>query len=135
MANPQRPQIPPGVLEALKAGNKVEAIRLMREGTKLGLAEAKALVEMLDKVKGVAGPAQAIANVLQGKAMAAAQSRPAVSKPDGPVRMHAHPQAHLNLPLRRPGLSPGEVPRDGSGAWGIVVLVAIGLAIAYAFVR
>ena len=48
MANAQRPQIPPGVLEALKAGNKIEAIRLMREGTKLGLAEAKALVEMLD---------------------------------------------------------------------------------------
>jgi hypothetical protein len=132
MANPQRPQIPPGVLEALKQGNKIEAIRLLREGTKMGLAESKAMVEMLDKMKGVAGTAQAIANVLQGKASAAA-ARPAASQPVAPVRMHAHPQA--NLPLRRPGLSPGEVPRESSGAWGIVALVAIGLALAYGFVR
>src|SRR5437868_2709931 len=117
MSSPQRPQIPPGVLEALKAGNKIEAIRLMRESTKMGLAETKAMVEMLDKVKGIAGPAQAIANVLQGK-VAAAQARPTVSKPVGTVKMHAH--APVNVPTRRPGLGPGEVPRESSGAWGII---------------
>jgi hypothetical protein len=132
MANPQRPQIPPGVLEALKAGNKAEAIRLVREGTRLGPAETKAMVDMLDKVKGIAGPAQAIANALQGKA-AAAQARPVNPRPAGPVGMRAHPQVHL--PTRRPGLSPGEVPREGSGAWGILALLAIGLPIAYVFLR
>ena len=30
MANPQRPPLPPAVIEALKKGNKVEAIKLMR---------------------------------------------------------------------------------------------------------
>ena len=132
MSSPQRPQIPPGVLEALKAGNKIEAIRLMRESTKMGLAETKAMVEMLDKMKGVAGAAQSIANVLQGKAVAA-QARPAASKPVGPVKMHAH--APLHIPTRRPGLGPGEVPRESSGAWGIIALVAVGMAVAYALVR
>ena len=127
MANPQRPQIPPGVLEALKQGNKVEAIRLMRESTKLGLTESKALVDMLDKAKGVIGTAQAVAKMAQAV-------RPvSTAKPVGPVTMRPA-VAPLHVPLRRPGLSPGEVPRESSGAWGIVVLVAVGLGMAYALV-
>src|SRR5689334_18256438 len=113
MANPQRPQIPPEVLAALKQGNKIEAIRLLRERTNLGLAETKALVDMLDKAKGVIGTAQAIANVVQPAKASAARS---VARPVGPVKMR--PAATPHLP-RRPGLSPGEEPRDGSGALGI----------------
>ena len=127
MANPPRPQFPPGVLEALKAGNKIEAIRLLRDATKMGLTEAKAMVEMLDKAKGMIGVAQAVANVAQG-------ARPAtIAKPVKPVKMRAAPAPAF--PARRPGLSPGEVPRESSSAWGIVVLVLIGLAVAYTFVR
>ncbi|KIQ27873.1 ribosomal protein L7/L12 [Variovorax paradoxus] len=37
--------VPPAALAALAKGNKVEAIRLTREATGLGLAEAKRLVE------------------------------------------------------------------------------------------
>jgi len=123
MANPQ---LPPGVLEALRQGNKIEAIRLLRQSTKMGLAESKALVEMLDKAKGMIGAVQAVANVAQ----AAKAGR--VANPVGPVKMRPAP-AHL--PMRRPGLSPGEVPRDGTSAWGILVLVAIGLTVAYGFLR
>src|SRR5437868_7485225 len=116
MANPQRPQIPPEVLEALKQGNKIEAIRLLRQSTKLGLAEAKAAVEVLDKMKGMVGAVQAIANVAQS-ARPTAQQPSSVAKPVGPVKMQpARPQPSL----RRPGMSPGEEPRDTSGVLGIV---------------
>lgn len=39
------PPIPPHVQAALRAGQKIDAIRLMREATGLGLKEAKDAVE------------------------------------------------------------------------------------------
>ena len=129
MATPQRPQIPPGVLEALKQGNKIEAIRILRESTKMGLAESKAAVEMLDKMKGVVGAAQAIANVAQAVRPTVTSTTASVTKN---VRMHAKPGP---APLRRPGMSPGEMPRDGNGVVGIAILVIVGLALALSFVR
>lgn len=39
----------PAVVAALKAGNKIEAIRLQREATNCGLREAKDAVEALEK--------------------------------------------------------------------------------------
>lgn len=37
--------LPPGVLRAIEQGRKVEAIKLLREATGLGLANAKVLVD------------------------------------------------------------------------------------------
>ncbi len=39
--------VPSGVLDALQGGNKIEAIKLYREATGVGLAEAKDRVEEL----------------------------------------------------------------------------------------
>jgi Ribosomal protein L7/L12 C-terminal domain len=39
--------VPPGVQDALQRGNKIEAIKLYREATGLGLAEAKEEVEAI----------------------------------------------------------------------------------------
>jgi len=39
--------VPAGVMEALESGNKIEAIKLYREATGVGLAEAKVFVEDL----------------------------------------------------------------------------------------
>ncbi len=39
--------VPPGVLEALDRGNKIEAIKIYREATGVGLAEGKEYVERL----------------------------------------------------------------------------------------
>ena len=39
--------VPAGVMEALERGNKIEAIKLYREATGVGLAEAKVFVEGL----------------------------------------------------------------------------------------
>jgi hypothetical protein len=37
--------LPPGVLSAIEQGKKIEAIKLLREATGLGLANAKVLVD------------------------------------------------------------------------------------------
>lgn len=44
------------VLAALQGGNKIEAIKLCREATGLGLAEAKAFVEQLGVAPGLPPP-------------------------------------------------------------------------------
>lgn len=38
-------ELPPGVLRAIEQGKKIEAIKLLREATGLGLANAKVLVD------------------------------------------------------------------------------------------
>jgi hypothetical protein len=44
--------LPPEVVEAWRAGRKIEAIRILREKTGAGLAEAKAAVDALDRAGG-----------------------------------------------------------------------------------
>jgi hypothetical protein len=41
--------VPPGVSEALAAGNKIEAIKLYREAARVGLKEAKDAVEAIER--------------------------------------------------------------------------------------
>lgn len=43
--------LPPGVVEALQQGQKIEAIRLMREQAGLGLKEAKEAVEAYERTR------------------------------------------------------------------------------------
>jgi len=76
--------LPFAVAAALKAGNKLEAIRLMREQGGLGLKEAKDAVETFDRQDSAAGPA------------------------DG---------------------APGEVPRSRAGFWLVAALVAAALVL------
>lgn len=38
-------ELPPAVIRAIEQGRKIEAIKLLREGTGLGLANAKVLVD------------------------------------------------------------------------------------------
>lgn len=48
--------IPPDVLAAVAAGNKIQAVRLLREHTGLGLAPAKRLVDYLARSQGANTP-------------------------------------------------------------------------------
>lgn len=43
--------LPPGVVEALQQGQKIEAIRLMREQSGLGLKESKEAVEAYERTR------------------------------------------------------------------------------------
>lgn len=44
---------PPGVVAALRAGNKIEAIKLYRDATRSGLKEAKDACDALEKKLGL----------------------------------------------------------------------------------
>lgn len=45
--------LPPEVVRAIQQGKKVEAIKLLREGTGLGLANAKVLVDKVARQHGI----------------------------------------------------------------------------------
>jgi hypothetical protein len=99
--------LPPEVVDALRRGNKIEAIKLLREAIGVGLAEAKGLVDH-HEAGGGARPA--------GKPAAA---RPAAARP-----VHAPTPAP-----RRDGLSPGEEPRSSNPATVIAVILFAALAL------
>lgn len=94
--------IPPDVLELLKAGNKIVAIKRLRVMTGLGLAEAKSTVDAFEK----AHPS-------------ALHSRHAA-----PHSPHAA-RASTTFLRARSGLSPGEVAgTGGTGKWLALLAVA-----------
>jgi len=53
-------ELPPDVLRAVKSGRKIEAIKLLREATGLGLANAKVLVDRAAARHGESNPAPSI---------------------------------------------------------------------------
>jgi hypothetical protein len=108
MSTPPRP-LPPEVENALRKGQLIEAIKLLRKAQGYGLAEAKAALD---------------AHVR--KTMAGAAST-ATHKP-------YHHQTTTLRP-RHPGLGPGEVPRGGGGGGAVVVVLAIGALAAWYWLR
>ena len=108
MANPQ--DLPPEAADALARGNVIEAIRILRQQKNIGLAEAKGLLEAMQRQGNVK------VNVTTN--MRTVARRPAAPGPG--FEQHA-------------GLSPGEVPRGGGlSAVAVVVLlvvIAVGAAI------
>lgn len=106
MNDPQ--DLPPEVADALAKGNVIEALKLVRAQKNIGLAEAKSLVEALQK---------------QGNVRVNVKTT---------VRTRRKPAANPATE-QRAGLSPGEVPRSGAGpviaVIVLLVLVAIGVAV------
>jgi hypothetical protein len=101
-----RNPLPPVVLEALRRGDKVVAIKLLREMTKLGLAEAKGMIDALE----------------------AHQKAQGTAKPPSPTNVHGGMQHHAHaVAQRRPredDLGPGEVPRS-TPFGGIAIMIAV----------
>lgn len=97
----------PEAVAALRNGNKIEAIRLMREKSGIGLAEAKAVVDAFERVSAI----PAGAKVVMKQAIHV--------KHGAPVHMESPPS----------GLSPGEVPR-GAGVWKTAVAIAVAIVVA-----
>ena len=100
--------IPPEIVNALRSGNTIEAIRLLRKSG-LGLAEIKGMVETFagETAAGAAAAAAAKASTKTTKAVvkAAVPARP--SRP------------------RYSNLSPGEMPRaGGNGPAAVLILIA-----------
>ena len=101
---PQSPAphaLPSNVAAALSRGDKIDAIRLLREATGLGLKEAKDVVD-----------------VYQG------------SKLPTPT-----PTSASTPTSKRTGLAPGQVPASGSQTWVALTLLGLALAASYFFLR
>jgi len=115
--------IPPQVIQAVQRGNLIEAIKFLRQHKpQLGLAEAKALIEAIQR--------QANVPPLVQKAQARVEGA-----------MHSHGSAHapphspahpIPSSMMNPHVSPGEVPRTGSGSVFAVMVIAIVVVLAAA---
>ena len=95
--------LPAEALDALRGGNKIEAIRIVRESTGIGLAEAKSIVEEIENSLPSPSPATVATRASQA-----------------PLRA-------------RPGLAPGEVPKAGrAGMWlALIAVAAVALVAAF----
>jgi ribosomal protein L7/L12 len=113
--------LPPDVLAALANGNKIEAIKLLRERTGLGLAEAKNHVEAY--AHSVAEP--------EASPLDDGGDHMVVRKPGAAPQPRPKPQAYV----KRDGLSPGEVAKTSGGLQAVIFVVAIAAAawLYYAF--
>jgi ribosomal protein L7/L12 len=129
-ANP----LPPDVLAALQCGNTIEAIKLLRASTGLGLKEAKDVIDAHFQGKpmpgigqsttpGTALPASVIAALQRGKKIEAIgllreQSGLGLKEAKDAVDAYQREQS--------PKLAPGEVARSGKGLW---LLLAVALLV------
>ena len=112
--------IPPQVIQAVQRGNLVEAIKFMRQHKpQLGLAEAKALIEAIQK------QATPMVQNAQARVEGAMHPHGPAHPPHGPA--HPIPSSMMN-----PHVSPGEVPRTGSGSVFAVMVIAIVVVVAAA---
>ena len=118
--------IPPQVIQAVQRGNLIEAIKQLRQHKpQLGLAEAKALIEAIQRQ---GGNIPAMVQNAQARVEGAMHAHGAGHPPHGP----AHP---LPSSMMNPHVSPGEVPRTGSGSIfaGMVIAIVVVLAAALYF--
>jgi hypothetical protein len=125
MSDP-RQNLPPQVADALAKGNLIAAIKYLREQKpNLGLAEAKALIEAIQRQQG----GNAKVNV---KATAHAAMNPH-STPQSAAHSTPHSPSHAPAPPSMdPHISPGEMPRTSGSAGFAMLVVAIAVVIAAA---
>jgi ribosomal protein L7/L12 len=107
--------LPAEVVDALRNGNKIEAIRLLREATGIGLHEAKGTVESFE----------AAGRIEAGQAPEPLVPTAAAAKPSAQGASAAKASAPLAGPTVQPGLSPGEVPTTNARSIGFVVVLVV----------
>ena len=123
--------LPPQVVSALQRGNLVEAIKILRQHRpQMGLAEAKALIDALQKQANV--KVNVKTNVTANVRQAAKPQAAPMARASTPHAHHA-PNPHAGpAPSMDPHVSPGEVPRTSNTAAFVAVVVAIVVVIAAA---
>jgi ribosomal protein L7/L12 len=150
--------LPPKAHAALKAGNKIEAIKQLRMATGIGLKEAKDWIDAFERGGSPApaqsanapftlppaaidalkrgNPIEAIKIVRQATGAGLAEAKSLIDEIHRQLPKHS---GTLQLPpeLRhREGLSPGEVPRTPSaGKWILMAVIAFGAILAVVVFR
>jgi hypothetical protein len=121
--------LPPDVVEAWRAGRKIEAIKLLREKAGAGLAEAKAAIDALERAHGKVPGGLKVKGALPEVISALAKMK-ATHGDAATVGMAKAASAKIaDLAATRDGLSPGEVPRVQGGSWLFVVLALVLLGV------
>jgi len=137
MPIPERP-LPADVLDALQRGSPLEAIKLLRESTGVGLKEAKDIIDGYRRGSSVAAPpiGSLPANVVEAmqrgnkiEGIKLLRDQTGLGLKEAKEAVEASEQALTGLPSR----SPGEESRRGSLV-RVVVLAAAAL-VAYYFLR
>ena len=132
--------VPSDVAAALQRGDKIEAIKLLRDATGVGLKEAKEAIDRLEAGDALKIPARAQPAVLSEEVMASIRRG---NKMEAITRFRDQAgvglkeakdvieAASLDAGAPGTGLAPGEVERSSSRvAWGIAV-VLVGALVAY----
>lgn len=142
--NDLSPPLPQNVRDAIERGNLVDAIKLLRQQTGLGLKEAKDLVDsqvggnVAKAARSWSGtlPASAAAALEQGNkvdAIRLLREQTGLGLAEAKAIIDAHSQ---RIVAERNVLSPGEVPRSGSGLlWLAASAIVIGIAVYLVFQR
>ncbi|MGA0024659.1 MAG: ribosomal protein L7/L12 [Burkholderiales bacterium] len=129
-----RQPLPPEVLAALERKDKIEAIRLLRAKTNLGLAEAKAAVETGSYAIATAEPPAQTDAELPAAAVAALRAGDKIGaiklvRQSAGVDLKDAKEIVDRFEVRSAGasgLAPGEVPRSGPIPNWLLLAVVIG---------
>jgi ribosomal protein L7/L12 len=136
--------LPANVLAALQQGNSIEAIKLLREATGLGLKDAKDVID--HHRRGSSRPRATVASMLTLPFVVSSALRQG-NKIEA-IRL-LREKAGLGLKEAKDAVesfeseskgeegqrSPGEVPKSGGGFWLLAVLAAVVLLGYYLFAR
>jgi ribosomal protein L7/L12 len=132
--------LPPPVLDAIRSGRTIDAIRLLREATGMDLKSAKDLIDA--HARGAAAsvsytqspggaktvPASVVEALKQGRTVDAIKllrEHDGLGLKEAKAWIDAH-RASGDLGADRQGLSPGEEPRAGNaGGWLMLVVFAV----------
>jgi hypothetical protein len=129
--------LPPAVLAALQRGQTIEAIKLLRDATGLGLKEAKDAVDR--HRSGPARPPEAtapwhgtlpppvLAAIQQGhviEAIRLLREASGMGLKEAMDKVEAHRRTH---PAIDPMRSPGEVPRRSAAGWAVAAVLLLAL--------
>jgi ribosomal protein L7/L12 len=138
MVTPADP-LPARVLAALRLGNSVEAIKLLRESTGLGLKEAKDAIDrhhraarpksFEDSTPATSLPAAVVDALRQGQKIEAIRLLREQTGLGLAQAKHAVETFHVGPGTVTGGLAPGEEPKSRSAAWGIALLVVVVLLV------
>jgi len=141
---PPTDPLPDNVLAALQRGNIIEAIKLLRESTGLGLKEAKDRID--EHLSGRTTPSATIispgslpsavlAALHQGnkiEAIRLLRQATGLGLKEAKDAIDSFQSGDRTEPGK---LSPGEVPKSGIGIWLVVALAALALLAYYFFGR
>ena len=136
--------LPANVLAALQAGNKIEAIKLLREATGLGLKESKDAIDEYDgrnpshavtasSVSPLPEPvAEALRRGNKVEAIKLLREKTGLGLKEAKDWVDASSQEMQS----KVGMgAPGEVSRSGSLIWYVVAAVAVAALVAYYVLR